>query len=133
MAHQTKNPHLKYWLAFNCIKELGPIRWQILLAYFPSIIEAWQAPVASIIAAGIEPKVAAAICRAKVAIEPDAELEKINRLKLSAIIIDDDDYPALLKSAYGPPMVLYYRGTLPTSSYVALSIVGSRKMSNYGK
>lgn len=132
MSSQPQN-HLKYWLALNCIPELGPVRWQVLLSHFPSILAVWQAPASSIIMAGIEPRIAAAICKARQKINPDAELEKIHRLKLNVVTIQDDTYPTLLKSAYAPPMVLYYRGTLPNPLDAALGIVGSRKMSSYGK
>ena len=132
-SQPSKQSTLKYWLAFNTITELGPIRWQKLLDHFPSIIDAWQAPATSIIMAGVEPSAAAAICKAKLTINPDTELEKIHRLKLNVVTMQDDTYPTLLKSAYAPPMVLYYRGTLPNPLDILLGIVGSRKMSSYGK
>jgi DNA processing protein len=46
----------------------------------------------------------------------------------------DADYPALLKTIYAPPLILYYRGNLTAAlSEWNLGVVGTRKPSEYGK
>lgn len=46
----------------------------------------------------------------------------------------DAEYPALLKSIYSPPIVLYYRGKLNnTLQDWNLGVVGTRKPTEYGK
>lgn len=46
---------------------------------------------------------------------------------------DGYDYPASLRSLKNPPVVLYYAGTLPNfNRSLCISIVGTRKMSEYG-
>ncbi len=43
-------------------------------------------------------------------------------------------YPKRLMEIYNPPTVLYFKGRLPnTNDFLTLSIVGTRKMSEYGK
>lgn len=42
-------------------------------------------------------------------------------------------YPDPLRTLYDPPEELYLRGTLPSSWRHAIAVVGSRKMSPYGK
>ena len=43
-------------------------------------------------------------------------------------------YPAKLRSIPNPPAVLYFRGQLPnTNDFVSIGVVGTRKMSEYGK
>jgi DNA processing protein len=42
-------------------------------------------------------------------------------------------YPSLLKEIYDPPDMLYYKGIIPKNNALKLSVVGSRKMSPYGK
>lgn len=45
-----------------------------------------------------------------------------------------EDFPSLLSEITDPPKTLYYRGTLPNwDSYKFLTVVGSRKYSEYGK
>jgi DNA processing protein len=46
----------------------------------------------------------------------------------------DADYPALLKTIYSPPIVLYYRGALSSALQEwNLGVVGTRKPTEYGK
>ena len=46
-------------------------------------------------------------------------------------LIDDPDYPSILKEIYDPPTALFHRGPLPTSA--GISIVGTRRITNYGE
>jgi DNA processing protein len=41
-------------------------------------------------------------------------------------------YPKLLTEIHSPPMVLYYRGTMQSKDFT-LAVIGSRKVSEYGK
>jgi len=45
--------------------------------------------------------------------------------------INDDDYPLTLKNIFAPPILLYYRGTLPHKPCIA--VVGSRKTTETGR
>lgn len=44
-----------------------------------------------------------------------------------------DDFPPLLREVPDAPARLYLRGALPEEEYVPLAVVGSRRMSAYGK
>lgn len=56
----------------------------------------------------------------------------LERHAIHAVTVLHDTYPALLKSIYVPPAVLYYKGTLPTDSDTLVAIVGARKATSYG-
>jgi DNA processing protein len=46
----------------------------------------------------------------------------------------DENYPERLKMLQDPPAVLYYKGTLPNFvSKLCIAVVGTRKISDYGK
>ena len=48
-------------------------------------------------------------------------------------VLSDGDYPYRLKNITDPPLVLYYRGTLPNFEEApAIAVVGTRKASVYG-
>jgi len=49
------------------------------------------------------------------------------------ITIWNDIYPTLLKQIEYPPVVLYIQGNLQYPDAVSISVVGTRKCSNYGK
>lgn len=44
-----------------------------------------------------------------------------------------EGYPFLLQQLHDPPKTLYYKGALPKDNQVLLAVVGSRKMTPYGK
>ncbi len=58
----------------------------------------------------------------------------INKFDIKFISILDDLYPPLLKTIFHPPPFLFYRGNLRKDDFRrTISIVGTRKPSNYGK
>lgn len=66
-------------------------------------------------------------------ISPDEELEKLNKEQIKTVTIADDNYPKLLKEIFSPPFILYYRGDLDGLTDRAIAVVGTRKMTEYGK
>jgi len=57
----------------------------------------------------------------------------LNEAGISYVTIHDAKYPGRLKEIYEPPLILYYKGTLPKEDRVSVSIVGARNCSNYGR
>lgn len=54
--------------------------------------------------------------------------------KVGIVTYFDDSYPELLRQISSPPVLLYYRGTLPSfDSEFALACVGTRSISEYGR
>ncbi len=53
--------------------------------------------------------------------------------KIDKITIKDNNYPRLLKEIYDPPEQLYITGELKAKEKYPLAVVGTRKMSDYGK
>lgn len=133
MSTQLPKTELKYWLAFNQISAIGPIRWQRLLRYFPDLKTAWLAPSNELIRAGIEPKITDEVIEEKSKINPDLGLEKLVELDAKIITILDPNYPKLLKEIYAPPPLLYYLGQLDLNNDFPLAVVGTRKISDYGQ
>ncbi len=53
---------------------------------------------------------------------------------IGIVAYPDEKYPQSLREIKTPPVLLYYRGTLPDfNKRFSLSIVGTRSLSNYGK
>ena len=66
--------------------------------------------------------------------EPVDTLEIENMKPIKAITILDDDYPECFKSQFRPPFVLYYKGNRELlNKSKKLAVIGSRKMTKYGK
>lgn len=67
----------------------------------------------------------------KIDFEELKKLKKLIKCKYTTII--SDDYPSSLKEISSPPFVLFYYGNLKLCENRAISVVGMRKCSNYGK
>ncbi len=53
---------------------------------------------------------------------------------IGILTYSNEYYPSKLRGISNPPAVLYFRGQLPnTDDYVSIGVVGTRKMSEYGK
>jgi DNA processing protein len=61
------------------------------------------------------------------------ELEFIERNHISALLYENADYPERLKECEDAPVLLYARGDEGLHSRRALSVVGTRRASSYGK
>lgn len=63
----------------------------------------------------------------------EEELRFAERNHIQVIGQDDLNYPARLRECLDAPILLYYRGTVDLNSRHILSIVGTRKATEYGK
>jgi len=69
-------------------------------------------------------------------IDPTKEYQKLEDLGIKLILEQDKEYPKQLKEIPHPPKGLYLKGNislLTQNESIALAIVGSRNMSEYGK
>ena len=82
---------------------------------------------------GIGPKLATTISTWQQSINIDKELSLAEKAGVKIITNIDDEYPPLLNEIYDPPLCLYLRGELPTECGKNIAIVGSRRVTNYGR
>lgn len=124
---------LPYWLGLTRFRKFGARRMARLHTFFPTMKDAFDASVNELGAAGIEQKIGEQFVSERLHIDPQEEQERLTQSGVRAITLTDPDYPALLKTIYDPPAVLFVRGMLPAPERPHIAIVGSRKCSNYGK
>jgi DNA processing protein len=129
----ASDPDLPYWLAFNRVKGIGPARFALLLGAFGSARAAWEAGAAAWRAAGLDERTTAALARQHARITPAAELERLARLRVTALTLTNPTYPTLLREIALPPPVLYLRGQLSPADDWSIAIVGTRRASAYGR
>ncbi len=60
------------------------------------------------------------------------ELKRISDFGCHVLIQSDENYPALLREIYDPPLVLYVKGELTAKDKNAVAMVGSRMTTHYG-
>lgn len=124
---------LKYYVAFSNIAGIGRVRISQLREYFGSLQSAWKAPPGTLKQAGLDSRSVSALMTERPVISPDAEMEKLERYRVRALIYEDPLYPARLKEIYDYPPVLYVRGSLPAEEEPGLAIVGTRRPTVYGR
>ena len=124
---------LLYLNALNCIPNIGPATLYKILVYFDGDFKsAWHAPINQLNEAGIAQSQCTALIKNKIRIEPEDELEKVEKENIQICSIVDKNYPALLKEIATPPILLYIRGSLQNDD-IFFSVIGTRRPSLYGK
>lgn len=124
--------NLKYWIAFNRIRGIGRARFKLLESGFDSIQTAWSASESELRAAGLDARTIRAIVNGRQSVNPDAELETLERSGVRALTWHDADYPPRLKQIYDLPPLLYVKGKLLPDDERSIAVVGTRKPSPYG-
>jgi DNA processing protein len=124
------------WLTLSLTNGLGPVLSRRLVDAFGNADDAARATAAQLnVIDGIGSVKASSIAASlsKARDEAQRELDRAAAMNVELVCIDDDRYPALLKTVHGPPGVIYVRGTLEPRDLHAVAIVGSRKCSVYGR
>ena len=123
----------KFWIGFNLIKGIGAVRMQGLLAYFGDLESAWRSSQAELAEAGLGLKVIERVVQARESVDLDKVWEKIEKQGIKILTWQDETYPQRLKEIDQPPPVLYIRGEYLPDDLFAVSIVGTRRVTPYGR
>lgn len=122
-----------FWIAFNRVPGIGPARLSALMEKCGSISAAWKAPIQSLKAAGLDRRSIENLLTARQQLDPQAELEKVIRRGYGVYCWDDDGYPNSLREIPQAPPLLYMRGQLEQQDELAVAVVGTRRVSTYGR
>jgi DNA processing protein len=124
---------VRYWLGFNLIPRIGPVRLKALLQHFGDLELAWRADAAALRAAGLPPDALERLLSLRPKLDLDDEMARVAKLGLHLLTWDSDGYPALLRDIAQPPPLLYVRGNLIPDDDWAVAVVGTRDASPYGR
>jgi DNA processing protein len=124
---------LQYWVAFGRVPQIGRARFSLLESHFGSLEDAWKASPAALQSAGLTGPALSALLAARDGISPEAEVDKLDQLGVAALTWNDDRYPSRLKEIFDRPPVLYVRGQLTANDEWAVSLVGTRRATAYGR
>ncbi len=122
-----------YWIAFNCVAGIGPARLTALMDLCGSIESAWNAPVQHLEAAGLDRRAIDNLVAVRQELDPQRELEKVARRGFDVRTQEDAGYPANLLHLPNSPPLLYVRGHLEQQDRLAVAVVGTRRVSAYGR
>ena len=124
---------IRYWVGFNLVPRIGPVRMAALIDHFGDLEVAWRAGEPDLRAAGLPRDAAESLVSVRGRLDLDAELGKVEALQVQVLTWESADYPNLLRGIDYPPPVLYVRGKLAPSDEWAVAVVGTRAPSVYGK
>ena len=120
-------------IALNLVEGVGPVRVRQLLEHFgdaPAILKASKQQLLQ--ARGIGEDTAGNISDWEKSVDLAGELKRISDFGCHVLTQADENYPALLREIYDPPIVIYVRGNLTPKDKNAVAMVGSRMTTHYG-
>lgn len=129
----SEQSSLKYWLAFHRVPGIGRVRFSLLERHFASLGHAWEASRLELLASGLDERTVSQIINFRQQISPEAELELLERHGIQALTWHDATYPTRLKEIDDPPPVLYLKGELLPQDEWAVTVVGTRRATPYGR
>lgn len=123
----------KYWVGFNLIKGIGAVRMQALINHFDNLESAWKAAPVDLAGAGLSLKLIERIVQARGQVDLEKVWAKIESQGIKILTWKDEAYPQRLKEIEQPPPVLYVRGDYLPDDLFAVAIVGTRRVTPYGR
>lgn len=128
------NYEQRYILALSFIKGIGDNRLLFLVNFFGSAKAVWEASKNELLNInGFGQKLIKDIGDQKYLELADSEIEFCKSNNINIITIFEDEYPSLLKQCADAPIVLFTKGNIAFENTKKIAIVGTRKMTNYGK
>lgn len=124
---------LRYWVGFNEVRGIGPLRLRALLDHYGSIERAWQASPGGLRSVGVDGRTVKNLQKVRSEMDLDQKLQQIEAAGAHVLTWDSPDYPPLLLETYAPPPVLYVKGELQKQDAWAVAVVGTRRASTYGR
>jgi DNA processing protein len=123
----------QYWVGLNMVKGIGAARLRALLEIFGDARTAWEAPAEALRGTGLPGGIVENLLKLRAGVNLDAVWERIQAQGIRVLIWDDDAYPRRLREIANPPPVLYLRGELVETDEWAVAIVGTRRITAYGR
>lgn len=125
--------NIPYLLAMHGVDGLGPMRLRAILKYFKDPKLAWIADKKVFLEIGIPKSTVELLEEKRKKLDPEKLLEEFEKKGIKWVTIFDEDYPLPLTQIYDPPTVLYYKGEIKPEDESAIAVVGTRKITGYGK
>lgn len=124
---------LKYWLGFNLVKGIGPAKLQALLDYYGHIGAAWRAQESQLRLLGFDRRTILAFQETRQTVDLDAYQQQVEKAGLTVLTWDSEGYPAGLRQVPAAPPLLYVASTLTEADRWAVAVVGTRRLTTYGR
>ena len=128
----SKHSKLIYQIALTQIKGIGDILARNLLDIIGDEEQVFKSNKKELLAKGVSPKLINEILNPDVFRRAEKELYFIEKNKIEAFFIKDDNYPTRMKECPDAPILLYFKGKTDFNPPKVIGIVGTRKSTDYG-
>jgi DNA processing protein len=122
-----------YWVSFSCFPIIGPKRFKLLLKYFSSAKKAWTADREEYLKLGFKEKLVNDFDKFRSSFDLSSYYLRLKKYRVDSIILEDNNYPKSLIRLETAPIVIYMLGSTKPADELAIGIVGTRKLTAYGK
>jgi DNA processing protein len=122
-----------YWVGFNYVKGVGAVRTRVILEHFGTLENAWNASTSSFEQIGLPAKTLENLIATRAQIDLERIWQGLLEKNIQVITWDDEIYPRRLKEVDQPPPVLYVLGKFTAEDEWAVAVVGTRRMTVYGR
>jgi len=123
----------KYLVSLSAFTRFGPARTRLLISYFKSAEKVWKSPLGDLSEVGLSANIVKEFVEFRKKFDIGSYFEKLSKLNVKVTTYLEDDFPKNLKDLEGSPTTLYYKGTLTGLNAPSVAIVGTRRMTYYGK
>jgi DNA processing protein len=123
----------RFWVGLTLVRGIGAVRLRALIEHFGDAASAWQGAPDELRAAGLSEKIIERLIEARKSVDLNQLWDKIIAQGIKILTWEDELYPPRLKEIEQPPPVLYVRGELLPEDHFAVAIVGTRKITSYGR
>ncbi|HQT21756.1 MAG: DNA protecting protein DprA [Sphingobacteriales bacterium 17-39-43] len=125
---------LLHQLALSCIPGIGSVLARNLLSYCGDAEEVFKAKAKNLAhIPGIGPKTLEFLKEHSALKRAEQELKFIDKFRIKAFFLTDDDYPKRLRNCADAPIIVYFKGNADLNASKVISIVGTRNATDYGK
>lgn len=121
------------WVGLNLVKGIGSVRFKTLLDVFGRPEAAWDASPEAWMDAGFSRKIVESFQKVRQGVSLEQVWDRLQSLGVEVLTWEDGGYPSHLKEIDQPPPVLYVRGCLKPEDEWAVAIVGTRRVTAYGR
>ena len=125
---------LKFQIALTLIPGIGDINGKKLITHCGGVEAVFKEKKHVLMKiSGIGETVANAIHNHDVFDKAEKEMEFIEKYNIKPLFYLDKAYPSRLKNCIDSPLLMYYMGNTDLNNTKVISIVGTRKATEYGK
>lgn len=129
MKKEEKN----FWICFSCFPPIGPKRFGLLRKYFGTAEKAWRAKKETLLKIGLSEKLVFDFLKFRDEFNLSSYILRLEKLEVGTITFEDKEYPENLKDIDDAPFLLYIMGEILAKDSLAIGVVGTRKITSYGK